>query len=203
MSTADYVTACLMHYSLPMIQAKALDFLATASGSRSKSGRTKISVESLTQLLGLTTTEELVRFTNYHGLLYESGNAEVHFPLGFSRSKDPKTYPRLRSRLVEGKLSGRNMAEVVAKRAFTDIPVPDVIEINSFDEGGMYVGEEPFSVLIGKENVERGVTASVRVKEFAKKQPLRVNLVDGFTHLLSLQCCLLFPERLLQFCMYV
>ncbi|OQV16530.1 Germinal-center associated nuclear protein [Hypsibius exemplaris] len=172
MRTADYVTACLMHYSLPMVQAKALSSLATASGSRSKSNENKVKVSAhfFARLLGLMTTEELVRFTGYHGLDYESGSEYVFFPLGFARGKDPRTYPRLRSdSLVEAKADGRNMVEIVAKSDFDEIPSPDVVEIDSFDEEGMYVGPNPFTVSFDQENV-RDVRSKQQIPPVQKSQ---------------------------------
>ncbi|GAV03414.1 hypothetical protein RvY_13841 [Ramazzottius varieornatus] len=145
---ADYVTACLMHYYLPMVQARALHHLAISSGPRSK-GAISLPLDFVQSTFGLNTAKELDIFCTYHGLEWRAGEALVTFNAASSARRDPKTFPRVRSlEYVESKVGGRNMAETIARKKFSDIPAPTTIQVYSFDENDVYSGEDPWTSVI-------------------------------------------------------
>lgn len=134
MRNADGLTACLMHHSLPMLQAISLNKISLASGSRAKSS-TNISKNLFSRLLGLETEEELNVFCDYHGLIYDTNSSVVTLKPGGGISSDPKQCPRMRSaKVVEPKLRQKNVAELIAKKSLHEIPEPNITEIYSFDQ---------------------------------------------------------------------
>lgn len=152
MGQADYLVACLMHLYLPIVQTKALDSLAKASGGRNKPDII-VPLNTFVAMFGLESNMEVLRFCSYHDLILDREKGVVAFKQGSFRSRDPKLFRRPKSKKVTaaGEKYG-SLAEIVAKRAMGDIPLPEIVEIDSFDEDGLYIGLDPFDDFNDGEN---------------------------------------------------
>ncbi|XP_055328035.1 uncharacterized protein LOC129581153 [Paramacrobiotus metropolitanus] len=178
MRQADYCLACLMHLYLPVMQASALRALyRSCGGGRSRDPKSAIGLKKLQLMLGIETDIEMLRFCTHNKLEIDRENGVVSFPTGFHPA-DPKLYKRTLSRHIHARAPG-NMAEAVAKQKLEEIPAPQIVEICSFDDNGLYIGIDPFEVIPGKEEENVKQTPAAR-------SPTTKNHVDfGFDSLSS------------------